>query len=49
MIKNKLDNYLIPPKNGRLTHVNTKFYIKCPLGCNVTNQKLKDGKTKLNM
>jgi len=49
MIKNKLNYYPIPPKNGRLTHVNPKLYIKCPLGCNVTNQILKDGKTKLNM
>jgi hypothetical protein len=30
MIKNRLDNYLIPPKNGCLTHVDPKFYIKCP-------------------
>ncbi len=30
MIKNKLDNYLIPPINGRLTHTYPKLYIKCP-------------------
>ncbi len=44
-----MDNYPIAPKNGRLTHLNPKLYIKCPPRCNVTNQKLKDGKTKLNM
>jgi hypothetical protein len=31
VIKNRLDNYLIPPKNGHLTHINPKLYIKCPL------------------
>ncbi len=32
MIKNRLENYLIPPpKNGRLTHVNPQLYNKCPL------------------
>ncbi len=30
MIKTRLDNYLIPPKNGRFTHVDPKFYFKCP-------------------
>jgi hypothetical protein len=28
VIKNGLD--IIPPKNGRLTHVYPKHYIKCP-------------------
>jgi hypothetical protein len=31
VIRNRLDNYLIPFKNGCLTHVNPKLYIKCPL------------------
>jgi hypothetical protein len=31
MIKNKLNNYLIPLQNDRLTHVNPKLYTKCPL------------------
>jgi len=30
MIKKMLDNYLIPPKNGHLTYIVPKFYIKCP-------------------
>jgi hypothetical protein len=30
-IKNMLDNYLIPLKNGCLTHVDPKLYTKCPL------------------
>jgi hypothetical protein len=30
MIKNRLDNYLIPPKNGHLTYIVPKFYINCP-------------------
>jgi hypothetical protein len=44
MIKNRLDNYLIHPKNGCLTHGNPKLYIKCPPRCNVTNQRFKNGK-----
>jgi len=31
MIKIRLDNSIIPPKNGHLMHVNPKFYTKCPL------------------
>jgi hypothetical protein len=30
VIKNRLDNYLIPPTNGRLMNVNPKLYTKCP-------------------
>jgi hypothetical protein len=30
MITNKLDNYLILPKNACLTHVNPKPCTKCP-------------------
>jgi hypothetical protein len=34
VIKNNLNNYFIPPpKNGRLTHIDPKFYTKCPSGC----------------
>jgi len=32
MIKNRLNNYLIPFQNGHLLHVNFKLYTKCPLG-----------------
>ncbi len=32
MIKNRLNNYLIPPKNGHLMHVDPQLYTKCPLG-----------------
>jgi len=49
MIKNRLVIYLIPPKNNHLTQVDPKLYINCPPRCNVTNQRLKDGKTKMNM
>ncbi len=36
MITNRLDNYLILPKNDRLTHVNPKPYTKChPWGFNL--------------
>jgi hypothetical protein len=31
MIKIRLDNFIIPPKNGHLMPVNPKFYTKCPL------------------
>jgi hypothetical protein len=47
MIKNRLDNYLIPPKNGHLTHINPKLYIKCPPWCNVINQRLKRWKNQI--
>ncbi len=30
MITKRLDNYLVPPKNGHLTYVIPKFYTKCP-------------------
>jgi hypothetical protein len=30
VIKNRLNNYLIPLKNGRLTYINPKLYTKCP-------------------
>jgi hypothetical protein len=30
MIKNRLNNYLIPFQNDRLTHVDPKLYSKCP-------------------
>ncbi len=30
MIINKLDNYLILPKNSHLTHINLKPCTKCP-------------------
>jgi hypothetical protein len=32
VIRDKLDNSLIPPppKNGHLTHLDPKLYIKCP-------------------
>jgi hypothetical protein len=30
VIKNKLDNNPILPKNGRLMHVDPKLYTKCP-------------------
>jgi hypothetical protein len=47
MMKNRLDNYLIPPKNGHLTHINPKLYIKCPPWCNVINQRLKRRKNQI--
>ncbi len=47
MIKNRLDNYLIPPKNGHLTHINPKLYVKCPPWCNVINQRLKRWKNQI--
>jgi len=30
MIKNRLDNYLMPPKNGHLTYIVPKFYTNSP-------------------
>ncbi len=32
MIKNKLDNYLIPPQNDHLVHIDPKLCTKCPPG-----------------
>jgi len=32
VIKNRLNNYLVTPKNGHLMHVDPKLYTKCPLG-----------------
>jgi hypothetical protein len=29
MIKNRFDDYLLPFKNGHLTHVDSKLYTKC--------------------
>ncbi len=49
MIKNRLDNYLIPPKTGHLTHIDPILYIKCLTRCNVINQKFKNEKTKLSV
>jgi hypothetical protein len=30
VMKNRLDNYVIPLKNSHLMHVDPKLYIKCP-------------------
>jgi hypothetical protein len=49
MIKKMLNNYLIPPKNGCLIHIDPKLYIKCPLGCMVDFLKSKDELKEWNM
>jgi hypothetical protein len=30
VVKNRFDNYLIPPKNNHLMHIKLKLYTKCP-------------------